>query len=111
MGKAAAGKRKDRQREIIESVRIDEAHRRIKEIVAAYRDTGEQVHEITDRIKENWVGRGRNEFESQYNLLVRKIDDFGEALLDIYDALVDAQAQYETADDKLRQEFVKALWS
>ena len=94
----------------IDTNRIYEAHRRIREIVRAYKDTREEVHEITKKIRENWVGKGRNEFEMQYNILIRKIHDFGDSLLSVYDALVDAEAQYETADDGLRQEFVKAVW-
>ncbi len=92
----------------IETQKIYAAHRQIKEIVSAYKDVNAEVAKITQTIQENWVGKGRNEFESQYNLLIKKIDDFGDTLLDIYDALVDAEAEYETVDDELRQGFVKA---
>lgn len=93
----------------IDTARIYEAHRQIKEIVESYKSVNLEVTKITNDIKENWVGEGRNEFESQYNLLIRKIDDFGDTLLDIYEALVQAEAEYETSDDGLRQEFVKAV--
>ena len=96
---------------LVETARLYEAHRRIREIAEAYGRVNEEVHRITNEVKENWVGKGRNEFEFQYKILIRRIDDFGEALLDIYDALVEAQAQYETADDALRREFVKAVQS
>lgn len=93
----------------IDTAKIYAAHRQIKEIVEAYKNVNREVALITNTIKENWVGEGRNEFESQYNLLIRKIDDFGDTLLDIYEALVEAEAEYETSDDGLRQEFVKAI--
>lgn len=93
----------------IDTAKIYETHRQIKEIVESYKDVNLEVSQITKKIKENWVGKGRNEFESQYNLLIKKIDDFGDTLQDIYDALVDAEAEYETSDDGLRQEFVKAI--
>ncbi len=92
----------------IDTEKIYEAHRLIKEIVDSYKDVNKEVAEITSTIKQNWVGKGRNEFESQYNLLIRKIEDFGDTLQDIYDALVEAEAEYETADDSLRQDFVMA---
>ena len=95
----------------IETARLCEAHGRMREIAEAYGRVNAQVHGITNEVKENWVGKGRNEFEFQYKILIRKVDDFGEALLDIYDALVEAQAQYETADDALRKELVKAIRS
>lgn len=93
----------------IDTEKIYETHRQIKEIVESYKNVNLEVSQITKKIKENWVGKGRNEFESQYNLLIKKIDDFGDTLQDIYDALVEAEAEYETSDDGLRQEFVKAI--
>ena len=93
----------------IDTGKIYAAHRQIKEIVDSYRDVNRDVAQITKTIKENWVGKGRNEFESQYNLLIKKIDDFGDTLQDIYEALVEAEAAYETSDDELRQSFVQAL--
>lgn len=93
----------------IDTEKINAAHRQIKEIVEAYKDVNLVVSQITKKVKENWVGKGRNEFESQYNLLIKKIEDFGDTLYDIYDALVQAEADYETTDDSLRQEFVKAI--
>lgn len=88
---------------------IYNTHRQIMEIVEAYKNVNLEVSNITKRVKESWVGEGSNEFQSQYNLLIKKIDDFGETLQDIYDALVEAEAEYETSDDGLRQEFVKAI--
>lgn len=94
---------------LIDTAMINAAHRQIKSIVSSYKVVNKQVADITVRIQENWVGKGRNEFESQYNLLIRKIDDFGDVLQDIYDALVDAEAQYEETDDAVRQDFVQAM--
>lgn len=93
----------------IDTAKIYATHRQIKEIVEAYKEVNLEVSRITNKIKENWVGEGRNEFESQYSLLIKKIDDFGDTLQDIYNALVEAEAEYETSDDGLRQEFVKAI--
>ena len=95
----------------IDTAKIYATHRQIKEIVESYKSANLEVAQITKMIKENWVGKGRNEFESQYNLLIKKIDDFGDTLQEIYDALVEAEAEYETSDDGLRQEFVKAIES
>jgi len=88
---------------------IYDTHRQIKEIVESYKEVNLKVAKITADVNENWVGKGHNEFQSQYNLLIKKIDDFGDTLQDIYEALVEAEASYEAADDSLRQNFVKAI--
>ena len=83
----------------INTAKIYATHRQIKEIVESYKEVNAEVASITIKIQEEWVGKGRNAFESQYKLLIKKIDDFGDTLQDIYDALVEAEAEYETADD------------
>lgn len=93
----------------IDTGKIYAAHSQIKEIVESYKKVNLEVATITGKVKENWVGAGRNEFESQYNLLIRKIDDFGDTLLDIYNALVKAEADYETSDDQMRQQLTMAM--
>lgn len=93
----------------IDTAKIYATHQQIKEIVEAYKEVNFEVAQITNKVKENWVGEGRDEFQSQYNLLIKKIDDFGDTLLDIYEALVESEAEYETSDDGLRQQFVMAM--
>lgn len=93
----------------VDTKRIYAAHTQIKSIVESYRTVNAEVFKITQAVKSNWVGKGCNEFESQYNLLIKKIDDFGDTLLDIYEGLVQAEADYEAADDSLRQQFVMAM--
>lgn len=95
----------------INSGDIYDAHTKIKEIVESYKDVNIRVNNITKTVNENWVGKGQTEFESQYKLLIKKIDDFGDTLQDIYEALVKAEAVYEEQDDNLRKDFVKAISS
>ena len=93
----------------INVAKITETHKQIKKIVESYKEVNKEVADITHRIRENWVGVGRNEFDVQYDLLISKIDDFGDALEEIYDALVDAEAQYATVDDEIRQQIKMAI--
>lgn len=88
---------------------IYDVHTKIKEIVESYKDINKRVADITTEVNENWVGKGHNEFQSQYKILIRKIEDFGDTLQDIYDGLVDAETKYEDADDEIRQEFAMAM--
>ncbi len=87
----------------IETDLIKDAHTKIKEIVESYKEVNLSVSNITEEVKDNWVGMGRNEFDSQYKLLINKIGDFGDTLQDIYEALVEAEKFYEDADDEMRQ--------
>ena len=90
----------------IEVQYINNAHSKIKNIVTRFNQAKVEVNEITNELKQNWVGDGRDEFESQYELLMSKIGDFSDALDEIYDALVEAEASYQTTDDNVRQGYV-----
>lgn len=93
----------------IETEKIQRAHETIKQLVSEYKDVNFKVEEITHQVKENWVGKGLNEFEHQYKTLIKKIDDFGDILIDIYEALVQAQGEYDTADDNMRQAYKMSM--
>lgn len=95
----------------IDTKKISEVHSQIKQIVESYNELKTEVEKITAKVRADWVGAGRNEFETQYDFLISKIGDFGEVLVDVYDALVDADAAYQTGDDKLRQKFVMSMQS
>ena len=88
---------------------IYDTHCQIKELVESYKEINLKVTRITEDIKDNWVGKGRNEFQSQYKTLIGKIEDFGDTLQDIYDGLVEAEAAYEDADDEIRQKYVMSM--
>ena len=92
----------------IETDKISAAIMEIKNIVRVSKDLNYEVATITNQIKDNWVGEGRNEFEAQYNILIRKIEDFGDTLQEIHDALIQAKQEYDDADDGLRKSFVDA---
>ncbi len=93
----------------IETKKIREAHQEIKKIVEKYKEVNQEVSEITMKVEENWVGKGRDMFESQYNSLIKKIDDFGDTLIDIYDALVKAEGEYGITDSEINQQFVMSM--
>lgn len=58
---------------------------------------------------EDWVGQGRNEFQTQYNLLISKVSDIGDSLKEMYEALIEAEAAYQEADDRYHQQVTMAL--
>ena len=94
---------------MINTESIYNTHRQVKKIVSSYSSLNKEAADITETILDDWVGYGRNEFETQYSLLMSKIEDFGDVLYEIYDALVEAEAEYEELDDETRQSFVQAM--
>lgn len=92
----------------ITTEKIRDTHVKVKEIVDAFAEVNLEVERVTLTVKENWVGCGANEFESQYNILKSKIKDFGDTLQDIYEALVQSEADYQTSDNDQKQSFNEA---
>lgn len=93
----------------INAQKIYATHTKIKKIVEEYVAIQHEVADIERTIEENWVGEGRNEFETQYNMLISKVDDFGDVLAEMYDNLVQAEADYETADNDLKINYDMAM--
>ena len=93
----------------IESDKIYNAHTQIKTIVEAYKTINTTINNTTRKVNDNWVGEGNNEFQSQYKLLISKIDDFGDTLQEMYEALVKAEADYATADNDLGIEYSMSI--
>ncbi|MBM6977007.1 WXG100 family type VII secretion target [Intestinimonas butyriciproducens] len=82
---------------------IAEARKKMYDMVHEFQEIKERINDTAESVKDHWVGRGRNEFETQYSLLISKIGDLGDSLDEMYEALVDAEASYGAADEDLRQ--------
>lgn len=93
----------------IDTEAIYRAHRIMREMVASFNESKRDVELITASVRENWVGVGRNAFESQYKTLINKIEDFGNTIKELYDALVEAEAKYEDADVDIHQQLEMAI--
>lgn len=87
----------------IDSRTIAQAREDMYNILTGYKELKKRVDDNTTKLKQNWVGKGRNEFESQYKLLISKVSDIGDCLEDMYEGLVDAEASFADTDDQIRQ--------
>ena len=87
----------------IELEYIVAARKQMYDMVHTFLEIKERINTTTEQVKSHWVGKGRNEFETQYKLLIAKIGDMGDSLDEMYEALVDAEASYGAADEDLRQ--------
>lgn len=63
------------------------------------------MNKATNEVLRNWVGKGRNQFETQMNLMKKQLDDISEGLYDIYNALVDSEEGYIEEDEAIAKQF------
>lgn len=66
------------------------------------------MNKATNDVLRNWVGKGRNQFETQMKLMKRQLDDISEGLYDIYNALVDSETGYIDEDESVAKQFNSA---
>lgn len=90
----------------IEEKAISAAREKMYELTHQFISIQDRINQTSEMVKANWVGKGRNEFENQYNLLIAKIGELSDSLDEMYEALVDAETEYREVDNALRQEMV-----
>lgn len=54
---------------------------------------------------QGWIGKGRNQFETQMGLMMGQLNDISEVLYEIYDALIDAETGYIDVDEETAKQF------
>lgn len=64
-----------------------------------------EMDNATNDALRNWVGKGRNQFETQMGLMKSQLADISEILYEIYDALVDAESAYIDEDEAVAKQF------
>lgn len=65
---------------------------------AEYDDIRSAVGDTIDKLLPTWEGDGKKQFEYDYDILYRQLEDIGDILYELYDALVEAEAAYIEAD-------------
>lgn len=83
---------------------ITEAAIKFRESIVAFDECVRDMDKATNQVFRNWVGKGRNQFETQINLMKTQLDDISEGLYDIYNALVDAEAGYIEEDEAVAKQ-------
>ena len=87
----------------LDSSALETVNSRFLTALRSFTDIKEDIQKNTNTLFDNWVGEARNEYESQYLQLFQKISDIEDALKELYDMTVDAEAAFEDADDQIRQ--------
>ena len=84
---------------------ITDGAKKFREKVKTFDNCVTRMDKATNDALRNWVGKGRNEFETQMKLMKSQLEDISEALYDIYNALVDAEQGYIDADEEVAKQF------
>lgn len=61
-----------------------------------------------DNVMDHWKGAAANMFEEKFKTVYSQVTDIGDALYEIYNALLDAQDAFYQADDSLNQQMKQA---
>lgn len=93
----------------IETEKIGAARAKMLEILNKFRTVQGDLDTTKKNLCEDWVGEGRNEFQTQYQLLISKVSDIGDSLDEMYNALVEAEASYGDTDSEIRQGVVMSF--
>ena len=75
-----------------------DAAKAASDAILAFNSSLEKMQEVTNKILDRWVGRGRNEFETQVYMISVKLEDISDELYDLYNAIVEAQKTFIDAD-------------
>lgn len=87
----------------LESSYLTEANKKFLQTLKTLTDIKIAIEATTNVLYTVWVGKARNEFENQYRQLFSKISDIEDALDEMYDMMVNAEATYADVDDEIRQ--------
>lgn len=60
-----------------------------------------KIKSTTTSLLDTWEGKGANQFETEYLLVKREMEDLYDDLCDLYEGLLAAQQQYEQADQQV----------
>jgi WXG100 family type VII secretion target len=80
-----------------------------KDSIKEFEGYVKQMKAHTSTLLNTWVGEGRNQFQTQYTLMERQLDDISDVLYEIYEALVDAQSAYIDADEAVAKQISASM--
>lgn len=83
---------------------ITEACKKFRSKITDFDNCVSEMDMTTIKVLENWVGKGRNQFETQMRLMNGQLKDISEALYDISQALADAEEAYIDEDEEMAKQ-------
>lgn len=84
---------------------ITDACKAFRDKIEVFDSCVTEMNQAANDALRNWVGKGRNQFETQMNLMKSQLDDISEVLYEIYEALADAEQGYIDEDEAVAKQF------
>lgn len=82
----------------VDTSHFADAYTSIETMANSMKDVVDNLNDYKADIIENWVGKGRNQFEKSYKVLLRKMKDGTDITWDIYENLLKAEGELIQAD-------------
>lgn len=83
---------------------IEQAYGTLDTSVKQFNDTVTAIASDTRTLFDYWHGEGKTEFENYYNEVYKKLEDVNDVMYELYDALVDAAANYTEVDIEMAKQ-------
>lgn len=88
----------------LETKYFSEAITKFSTGVTTYNEIKTKVQNTVSALLKTWNGEGKKQYEYDYDILYRQLEDIGDVLYELYDALVEAEAAYIKADEQLAKQ-------
>ena len=69
--------------------------------VEKYNNILSRVQTTVSTLLKTWEGDGKTKFEYDYSILYKQLEDIGDVLYEMYNNLIDAEAEYIETDNYL----------
>lgn len=79
---------------------FDDAITAFKEGIQKYNTIKHDVETATNELFLYWYGKGKTQFERDYRMIYRQLEDIEDIMYELYNALIDAEAAYILADEE-----------
>ena len=82
----------------VDTSHFADAYTSIETMANSMKDVVDNLNDYKADIIDNWVGKGRNQFEKSYKVLLRNMKDGTDITWDIYENLLKAEGELIQAD-------------
>ena len=83
---------------------IGDTRNEFKNSIKTFEGYVREVNKAADDLRVAWSGKGYTQFEHQYALMKRQLDDISDILYEVYEALLDAETAYIDVDEAVAKQ-------
>lgn len=84
----------------LNTAKFDSTIAAFKKGIDDYNTIKSDVERTTNTLFLSWQGKGKKQFEKDYNTIYQQLEDIADIMYELYDTLVDAEATYILADEE-----------